>query len=128
MNTKFSLIHKFTAVLMLAAMFSPIFTTGANAQNMSKASAKPLTGNQKILHVLNRLGFGARDGDVERVKQIGINKYIEQQLNSASITDTVADAKVNNLDVLKLSNEQLFTKYPNPAGVLLAVAQKNNLD
>ena len=128
MNTKFSLIQKFTAVLMLAAMFSPIFSTGANAQNMSKPSAKPLTEDQKILHVLNRLGFGARDGDVERVKAIGINKYIEQQLNAASISDAAADAKVNNLDVLKLSNQELFTKYPNPAGVLLAVAQKNNLN
>ncbi|HLM60838.1 MAG TPA: DUF1800 family protein, partial [Pyrinomonadaceae bacterium] len=62
-----------------------------------------------------------------RVKAIGINKYIEQQLNPTSINDTVADAKVKNLDVLKLSNEELFTKYPNQAAVLLAVADKNNL-
>lgn len=112
---------------MLAAMFSPIFTIGANAQMMTKTAAKPLTEDQKILHVLNRLGFGAREGDVERVKQIGINKYIEQQLNPASITDTVAEAKVKNLDVLKMSNEELFTKYPNPAAVLTAVAQNNGL-
>jgi len=128
MKAKFSLIHKITAFLMLAAMFSPIFSTGATAQMMSKTSAKPLTEDRKILHVLNRLGFGARDGDVERVKQIGINKYIEQQLNPALLNDTVADAKVKNLDVLKMSNEQLFAKYPNQQAVLRAVAQKNNLD
>jgi uncharacterized protein (DUF1800 family) len=128
MKTEFSLIRKITAAFMLAAMFSPIFTVGASGQKMSKTSAKSLTENQKILHVLNRLGYGAREGDVERVKRIGIDKYIEQQLNPTSITDAVADAKVKNIDVLKLSNQELFTKYPNPAGVLLAVTQKFNLD
>nr|MBA3601554.1 DUF1800 family protein [Acidobacteriota bacterium] len=128
MKQRFSLIHKITAFLMLTAMFSPIFTVGATAQMMQKTSAKQLTEDQKILHVLNRLGFGAREGDVERVKAIGINKYIEQQLNASSINDQTAEAKVKNLDVLKMSNEELFAKYPNQAAVLLAVAQKNNLD
>jgi uncharacterized protein (DUF1800 family) len=129
MKLKFSLIHKFTAFLMLAAMFSPIFTIGANAQTMAKNNAKkPLTEEQKILHVLNRLGFGARSGDVERVKAIGINKYIEQQLNPSAIKDETVEAKLKNLDVLKMSNAELFTKYPNQAAVLMAVAQKNGLD
>ncbi|MDQ3750307.1 MAG: DUF1800 domain-containing protein, partial [Acidobacteriota bacterium] len=128
MKQRFSLIHKITAFLMLAAMFSPIFTVGANAQMMQKTSAKQLTEDQKILHVLNRLGFGAREGDVERVKAVGINKYIEQQLNPSAISDQAAEAKVKNLEVLKMSNEELFAKYPNQAAVLLAVAQKNNLD
>ncbi len=127
MKTKFSLIHKITAFFMLAAMFSPIFSIGANSQKMSKTNAKPLTEEQKILHVLNRLGFGARDGDVERVKQIGINKYVEQQLNPFSLNDAIADAKLRNLDVLKMSSAELFNKYPNQAAVLLAVADKNNL-
>ncbi|MDQ3042678.1 MAG: DUF1800 domain-containing protein, partial [Acidobacteriota bacterium] len=127
MKPKFSLISKLTAFIMLATMFSPIFSIGANAQAMSKTNAKPLTDDQKILHVLNRLGFGARDGDVERVKTIGINKYIEQQLNPSALNDAVADAKVKNLDVLKMSSEELFNKYPNQAAVLLAVADKNNL-
>ncbi len=127
MKTKFSFIYKITTLLMLAAIFSPLLSIGANAQTMTKMTAKPLTENQKILHVLNRLGFGVRDGDVEKVKTIGINKYIEQQLNPASIDDTVAEAKTKNLDVLNLSNEELFTKYPNQAAVLMAVAEKNNL-
>jgi uncharacterized protein (DUF1800 family) len=127
MKTKFSLIRKITAFVMLAAMFSPIFSVGASAQAMSKTNAKPLTEDQKILHVLNRLGFGARDGDVERVKAIGIGKYIERQLNPSALYDAVSEAKVKNLDVLKMSSEELFNKYPNQAAVLLAVADKNGL-
>ncbi len=112
---------------MLLAMFSPIFTIGGNAQMMQKTKLKSLTEEQKILHVLNRLGFGARDGDVEKVKAVGIKKYIEQQLNPLSINDAVAEAKVKNLDVLKLSNEELFAKYPNGNAVLQLVAQQNGL-
>ncbi|MGI8789057.1 MAG: DUF1800 family protein, partial [Pyrinomonadaceae bacterium] len=126
MKQKFSLIQKTTSFLMILAMFSPMLAAaGDNGQN---AKSKPLTENQKILHVLNRLGFGARPGDVERVKASGINKYIEQQLNPSSINDSVADAKVKNFDVLKMTNEELFTKYPNPAAVLMTVAQRNGLN
>lgn len=128
MKTIFSAINKFTAFALLAAIYSQLLIVGANAQTMTKTAAKPLSEDQKILHMLNRLGFGARPGDVERVKRLGINKYIEQQLNPVSITDSVADAKVKNLDVLKMSNEQLFTKYPNQAAVLLAVAQNNGIN
>jgi uncharacterized protein (DUF1800 family) len=125
MRKKFSLIHQITALLMIFAMFSPVaLFAKADAQ---KNNVKALTEEQKILHVLNRLGFGARPGDVEKVKTLGINKYIEQQLNPSAITDTVADAKVKNLGVLQMSNEELFAKYPNPAAVLQVVAQNNNL-
>ncbi len=112
-------------MIMTAAMLTPALTFGNTNESLDKA--KSLTEDQKILHVLNRLGFGARPGDVEKVKAIGINKYIEQQLNPLSINDATADAKVKNLDVLKMSNEELFAKYPNPVAVLQVVAQNNGL-
>ncbi len=128
MKTEFSARYKFTAVLMLAAMLTPIFTTGASAQMMQKSGAKALTENQKILHVLNRLGFGARPGDVERVKTLGLNKYIEQQLNLSSIDDSLAESKVKNLDVLKMSNDEIFAKYPAQKVAAQIVAQRNGLN
>ncbi len=127
MTRKYFLIHKITAFLMLTAMLAQTFLT-ANAQAMAKTNPKPLTEDQKILHVLNRLGYGARPGDVERVKAVGINKYIEQQLNPSLADNATVATKLKNFDVLKMSNAELFTKYPNGAAVLTAVAQKNNLD
>lgn len=126
MKRKFSLIYKATSFLMMLAMFTPVLALGKDNGQTSKP--KLLTEDQKIMHVLNRLGFGARAGDLERVKQIGIDKYIEQQLNPSSVNDLAAEAKVKNFDVLKMSNEELFAKYPNPAAVLMTVAQKNGLD
>ena len=127
MTDRFSSIHKFTAIFMLFALFAPFGTVGVNAQTMQKITAKNLTEDQKILHVLNRLGFGARPGDVERVKAMGINKYIEQQLNPNSISDALAESKVKNLDVLNMSNEEIFAKYPTPNAIMLAVAKENGL-
>ncbi len=131
MKAQFSIGYKLAAFLMLLAMFSPIFTAAANAQEamMKKSSAmKALTEDQKILHVLNRLGYGARAGDIERVKATGLSKYIEQQLNPGAIDDAAADAKIKNLNVLKMSNDELFAKYPNGQAVLRMVAQREGLN
>ncbi|MFL6466361.1 MAG: DUF1800 domain-containing protein, partial [Pyrinomonadaceae bacterium] len=82
---------------------------------------KKLTEDQKIIHVLNRLGFGARPGDVEKVKAIGLQKYIDQQLNPASIDDSVAESKVKNLELFNMSTAEVFAKYPNPGALLRAL-------
>jgi uncharacterized protein (DUF1800 family) len=92
------------------------FVPAADAQQQQKAQR--LTQEQRILHVLNRLGFGARPGDVERVRAMGLDRYIEQQLHPEKISDEVADAKVMNLDALKLSTPELYAKYPQPNQLL----------
>ena len=131
MKKDYSLIHKITTFLMLTALTIPALTLSTDAQSMAKPETekklKPLTEDQKILHVLNRLGYGARPGDVEKVKQIGIQKYIEQQLNPSALNDSALEAKLEKFDALKMSNDELFAKYPNQAAVLLAVAQNNGL-
>lgn len=111
----------------MLAMLSPLLSIGANAQSMVRSGANSLTEDQKIRHVLNRLGFGARPGDVEKVKSIGLSKYIEQQLDPKSIDDAVVEAKLKNIDVIKMSNEELFAKYPAPQAVLQIVARENDL-
>jgi uncharacterized protein (DUF1800 family) len=83
-----------------------------------RTAEKKLSENQKIVHVLNRLGFGARPGDIERVKAIGLQKYIDQQLNPTAIEDSVAESKVKNLEIFQMSTAEVFAKYPNPAALL----------
>jgi uncharacterized protein (DUF1800 family) len=40
---------------------------------------------QQAAHVLNRLAFGPRPGDIERVAQMGVQRYIDSQLDPKSI-------------------------------------------
>jgi uncharacterized protein (DUF1800 family) len=101
-----------TATLLIALSAPVIY---AKKKTPAKAPAVPqLSQDEKILHVLNRLTFGARPGDVEMVRQIGIEKYIDQQLHPEQIAENPAlDAKLAPLETLRLSARELNEKYPS---------------
>jgi len=83
-----------------------------------KSKAQKLTEEQRIVHVLNRIGFGVRPGDVERVKAMGLENYINQQLAPEKILDTVAENKVKDLTSLTMTTAELYEKYPQPGQLL----------
>lgn len=114
MKAKFSLINKLASFVMIFAMFAPTVLLGADSKN----KAKSITDDQKILHVLNRLGFGARPGDVEKVKATGLKKYLEQQLNANSTDSAEVAARLKNFEVLNMETSEIFAKYPNPGALL----------
>ena len=58
------------------------------------ASDDPAT----ITHVLNRLTFGPRSGDVDRVRQMGLAAWLDQQLHPARIDDHAAEARLPQLE------------------------------
>jgi len=113
-----------TALLMMLALLSGTFAPGAEAQRKTKERAKAVSEEQRILHVLNRLGFGARPGDVERVRAIGVERYVEQQLRPDQIDDAVAASKIKNLPTLSMTTAELLAKYPNP-GMLIRQLQRS---
>ena len=76
--------------------------------------ASPLTSDQQILHVLNRLGYGPRPGDLERVKRIGLARYIERQLDPASIDDARVEQALAAYPVLTMPAAELVRGYPRP--------------
>lgn len=91
------------------------------------AKTRALSEDQRIIHVLNRLGFGARPGDVERVKAMGLENYINQQLNPEKLTDTVAENKIKDLSVLNMTTAELYEKYPQPGQLLRQLQQRGVL-
>ncbi len=113
MNTMRGVLNSFVVVLLIGALLAPAIEVSGETGNYNK-----LTEDQKIIHVLNRLGFGARPGDVAKVKALGLQKYIDQQLDPASIDDASLEVKVKNLEVFNLSTSELFAKYPNPGALL----------
>ncbi len=78
-------------------------------------AASPLTEEQQIVHVLNRLGYGPRPGDVERVKQMGLAAYIERQLDPARIPDDAAARVLGAYPVLAMTTRELVREYPQPS-------------
>src|SRR5262249_57379558 len=93
------------------------------------SSQKPrnsrLTDDQRILHLLNRVTFGPRPGDVDRVKQMGIAKFIEEQLNPDAIDDSDLEKRLLVLPTLQLSSVELFQFYPPPNAITQREKQPN---
>jgi uncharacterized protein (DUF1800 family) len=73
-----------------------------------------LNADEAIMHALNRLAYGPRPGDVERVRQMGLAKWIDQQLNPNSIDDKALEARLEDYPTLKMSAEKLIAEYPQP--------------
>src|SRR5688572_9315901 len=69
--------------------------------------------NQKVTHVLNRLGFGPRPGDVVRVQEMGIQAYIEQQLRPDRIDDSRVDRLVWDLGSLQTGLVGMMDQAPD---------------
>jgi len=84
-----------------------------------------LNADEAIQHALNRLAYGPRPGDVERIRQIGLAKWIDKQLNPKSIDDRAAEARLDDLPTLQMSTAQLLAEYPNPKQAAKLAAQGN---
>src|SRR5687767_6519336 len=80
--------------------------------------------DKTILHVLNRTGFGARPGDVERVRQIGLGAYIEQQLRPDRVPDPALAPRLARLETNGMSTRELADDYFGPAMEARRTAQQ----
>jgi len=86
----------------------------AVADTRSKTASAGLSENQKIIHLLNRIGYAPRPGDVERVKRMGIDKYIDLQLHPERIEDSAIEARLANFPSLRMTLAEIQAKYPPP--------------
>ena len=73
-----------------------------------------LSVDEAIQHALNRLAYGPRPGDVERIKQMGLAKWIDLQLNPKSIDDSAVEARLHVYPTLTMKTSDLLAEYPNP--------------
>jgi uncharacterized protein (DUF1800 family) len=115
----------FIFVLSTASFAAPFLlasTDKKDSKGKTAESSKALKGlpteglgeDQAVLQALNRLGFGPRPGDLERVKEIGLQKWIDQQLRPESIDDSALDARLERFPTLKMSSAKLLDEFPEP--------------
>jgi uncharacterized protein (DUF1800 family) len=70
--------------------------------------------DRTILHVLNRVTFGPRPGDLERVRAMGVDQYIDEQLHPERISDTAMDARLAELPTIAMSSREIAEQYAIP--------------
>ena len=54
------------------------------------------------LHLLNRITYGPRPEEVERIYEIGYEAFLDEQLNPEAIDDSACDKLMQELPVLAM--------------------------
>jgi uncharacterized protein (DUF1800 family) len=69
-----------------------------------------LTQQEMVEHVLDRTTFGPRPADRERLKDLGIATFLEEQLHPESIDDDAVEGQLKQIEVLNTSTEELVRR------------------
>ncbi|TBR21155.1 DUF1800 domain-containing protein [bacterium] len=87
------------AALLLALLAAP-------------AGAETLAGRRLALHVLNRLAYGPRPGEVEKVAREGADAWVARQLAPETIADPACAAVTARFKTQAMGAEALWKAYP----------------
>jgi len=111
--------------LLLVAALLGIPGGGAHlpAQRAPVASREQ-TADQQVHHVLNRLAFGARPGEVEAVRAMGVDAWIERQLRPETIPDSAMRAFLAAYTTLDRSGGELMAEFPPPGALQAQLARR----
>ncbi|HXS99185.1 MAG TPA: DUF1800 domain-containing protein [Elusimicrobiota bacterium] len=84
----------------------------ASAADVPRAPER-MSDRQFALQALNRLGYGPRPGEVEKVEKMGVPAWIDLQLHPERIADDALQARLKAFPSLSMTGEQLLDAYPN---------------
>ena len=117
-------MRRFTLVLVLLATV-PLHAqkkTSKSRPPAKPAPLVPLNQRERSQQLLNRFTFGPRPGDLEQVLALTPERWFEQQLNPASIPDSVLDKRLIDYPTLNLQPDQALTLFPD-RGTIQQVAE-----
>ncbi|MGA8530370.1 MAG: DUF1800 domain-containing protein [Acidobacteriaceae bacterium] len=103
-----------TALLLLPPGDAAAFGHKKKKAAESAANESPLTQDQRVLQALNRLTFGPRPGDVATVETMGLDKWIDEQLNPQSIDDSALEQRLMAYPAMRLSLHERVQMFPSP--------------
>ena len=121
-----------TAVLLVAVLAGCAEVSGPGGAPAPGApgaatTAYPAGETRRIVHVLNRIGYGPRTGDVERVRRLGLATYIERQLDPPPAETPAVEAALAELTTLGKSIPELLRDFPRPDPALLQRAASGQM-
>ena len=111
------------AALVVAAGLTTQFALGRKKDKPAAGKTIPtrMDDRKRAVHALNRLTFGPRPGDVERVTQIGVDKWIELQLHPDKIDDSALDARLAPFRTLHMATKEIVENFP-PDPLIIQIA------
>ncbi|MCC7127057.1 MAG: DUF1800 domain-containing protein [Acidobacteria bacterium] len=100
------MLHRAATVVLVLSVVAGVQPA---AQMPAKAAAA------EAAHVLSRLTYGPRPGDVDAVQRLGIEAFVERQLRPQSIADTALQPRLDALATLDLDETTMLRDYFEPA-------------
>lgn len=86
-----------------------------------------LTNRQAAACLLERFAFGARPGDIDRVVEIGLEKWLDAQL-SGSLPDPELEKRLSRFKSLSLSAREIVNTHPRDGIVRNQMVRAGSLD
>ncbi len=110
-----------TGLVFLLSVMAFATAQLALGKKKDKSAAPQDDQRKQAVHVLNRLTFGPRPGDVDQVMAIGVDKWIDQQLHPDKIDDSMLDARLSPFRTLHMDTREIVENFP-PEQMIKAVA------
>ncbi len=89
------------------------------------AFSEKLEKEDRLRHALDRLTFGPRPGDFDRIQSLGLKKWLDAQLHPEKVAESpVLQAGLRPFESLGLSIHETYLRYPSPQ-MIAAVARGN---
>ena len=88
--------------------------------------AREQTADQQVMHALSRLTYGPRPGDVQRVREIGVDRWIASQLAPKQIDDAAVTEYLTRYPTLALSSGQLLQQYDRAQQLRRTLAMRDS--
>jgi len=106
---------KFAAVLVSLSLACAVPQLLARKRDRDKDRDNgAATDEQRAIHALNRLTFGPRPGDVQRVMAMGVDRWIDLQLHPDKIDNSALNARLEPFRTLRMSNKEIAEDFPDP--------------
>ena len=110
-----------TKLVLISATLLGVAPIGASAQKSgarkqtsvvtARSDVRELPADQQIMQALNRLTFGAKPGDVQKVRAIGLDSWIDQQLHPEKISDDAMNSFISRYTALNQDQNDLLRQY-----------------
>ena len=102
-----------TSALLLMGLAASLQFAWAKKKNRNPELAQ-MDERKRTAHVLNRLTFGPRPGDLQHVTDMGIDKWIDLQLHPDRIDDAALAVRLEPLRTLRMDSREIAENFPPP--------------
>ena len=104
------MIRRRQSLLLFVALVGGLLVCSGPGSAQGLASAS----DRAIVHVLNRIGYGPRPGDIERVRALGLQRYVDEQLHPERISDNGMAARLAPLSTVAMSSREIAERFELP--------------